>query len=322
MQYLEQLLSPIITSQSSLGKDTVDEEEKLLMQQIMEQKINVLEKRIIPSEANLVRQEIMESWIRCFEHGLDPFHYNYPSMMEQGAFQERLKEKAFFLETAEPYMCQFEKMLSDMSCYLFLSDERGVILRTANTLGENRFWLKPGAIWAEETTGTCSHVMSLILKSPIQVCGPEHFSQIFKKITCSTAPVFDSCGNLEGTLTISSPYLHSQSSHSLGLVVTIASAIQKEFQLAEKKALLNIALSAANEAVLVVSQNGQIVTANRMAKSFFRDDLEEMTLTDVIGEQPLVKTVIETGQAVLNADIIISKGAASVSLGFDSAGCR
>ncbi len=307
MLYLEQLLSPFITSQSNPGKDVL-EEQKQLMQRIREQKLSVSEKGCVPDDASLVRPEIMESWMRCFEYGLDPFHYNFPAVMDPDEFQDRLKEKAFFLEAAEPYMCQFDKMLSDMGCYLFLSDERGIILRTANTLGENRFWLTPGAIWSEETIGTCSHGMSIWLKSPIQVCGPEHFSQIFKNISCSTAPVFDTCGNMEGTLSISSSYLHGQSSHSLGLVVTIASAIQKEFQLAEKKNLLSIALSATHDAVFVVSGAGEIVTVNTVARNLFRNDLEGLNISDIVGDQPLIKTVIDSGREILNADVIIARG--------------
>ena len=308
MSDLEGHLSPINANQMSPDPTQYIDHGKSLVQQIRAQKIGVMEKTLLPSEANLVRPEIMDSWMRSFENGLDPFHYNYPSMMEKSAFLQLLKEKAFFLEAAEPYMCQFEKMLSDMGCYLFLSDENGVILRTANTLGQNKFWLTPGAIWSEETTGTCSHAMSILLKSPIQVCGPEHFSQIFKNVSCSTAPVFNACGTLEGTLTISSAYLHSQSSQSLGLVMTIASAIQKEFQLSEKKALLSCALAAANDVVIVIQQSGIIVAANAHAKNLLDEDLEGKQIAEIIGDQPLIERVLKTGIPVLNSDVIITRG--------------
>ena len=150
--------------------------------------------------------------------------------------------------------------------------------------------------------------MSLYLKSPIQVFGPEHFSQIFKHISCSTAPVYDNCDNLIGTLSISSAYLHSQSSHTLGLVVAIANAIQKDFQLSEKKALLNVALSANNEAVIVVNRSGIIITANSLAKIFFQEGLERQEIEKILGEQPLIKTVIETGKGIPNATVIITRG--------------
>ena len=310
IQPLEQLLSPIITNFKNISTETMNENDITLMNKIKQQKIDVLEKRILPHHANLVRPEIVSSWIRSFENGLDPYSYNYPTIMDEASLKERLQEKEFFIQAADPYIHLLENMLSEVECYIFLSDEYGVILRIVQALGRNIFQLVPGSIWTEETTGTCSHGMSILLKSPIQLCGPEHFCHIFENISCSSAPVFDANGNLEGTLTIASPDLHRQNSHSLGLVVTMARAIQKEFQLSVKTGLLNVAFETTNDGVIVIDNNGIITMASTVAQRIFKSlgkDLLGLQIEDIIGTQPLIKSVIETGNPRLNTDIQINK---------------
>jgi transcriptional regulator of acetoin/glycerol metabolism len=310
MQPLEHFLSPIVTNTKKLSTETINQNDITLMHKIKEQKMAVLEKRTPPSNSDLIRPEIIASWVRSAKNGLDPYKYKYPPLMEKHAFEQRLKEKAFFIQAAEPYIRQLEAMLSDVECYIVLSDQEGVILRIGQALDENRFHLAPGAIWSEETTGTCSHGMCILLKSPIQLCGPEHFSQIFERISCSSAPVFDLNGSLEGTLTITNPNLHSQNSHSLGLVVTMASAIQKDFQLSIKNELLNTALAAANDAVIIIDEYGRITVANTVAHDIFDSSGEQLVGThieDILGEQPLIKSALETRKPLFDTEIQIKK---------------
>jgi len=220
------------------------------MEKIRKQKLDLLQQRISPDQVNLVRPEIVASWIRSNEYGLDPFNYNQHNMMDEDDFTALLREKDFFIKAAEPYLYQLESM--DNNYLIFLTDETGVILRLLcgnhQVLAQvkEKFQLTPGAVWTEATVGTCSHVMSLILRRPIQLCGPELYLEtcsyvmglllsnpdpltiadpdaiILNQTACSSAPVFDAVGNLAGSLTIISPYLHHQNVHSLGLTVSTA----------------------------------------------------------------------------------------------------
>jgi Transcriptional activator of acetoin/glycerol metabolism len=310
MQPLDQSLSPLITNIKNLSTETDIENFNRVMRAIRQQKLDVLEKRISPSDADMIRPEILDSWIRSAKNGLDPYHYNYPPIMEKHAFEQRLKEKEFFIKVAEPYIQQLEDMLSGIEGYIILSDQEGVILRILKALDDNRFHLAPGSIWNEETTGTCSHGMCILLKKPIQLCGPEHFSQIFQHVACSSAPVFDINGNLEGTLTISNPNLHSQNPHSLGLVVTMAAAIQKDYQLSVNSELLHTTLAAANDAVLITNAKGIITVANSVAHEIFDSFGEELVgahIEDILGNQPAIQTALETGQALLGTEIQVKK---------------
>jgi len=307
---LEQLLSPIINNLHHISAQTINENDKNLIENIKKQKINLLKKRITPSQVNTVRPEIVESWERSWENGLDFLLYKDPPVMDAFSFEKRLKEKDFFIQAANPYIFQLEDMLSNIESYIFLSDENGVILRVVQALGKNRYRLIPGTIWNEQTIGTCAHEMSIRLKSPIQLCGPEHFCRIFSNISCSSAPVFDVNGNLEGTLTIASPYLHCQNSYSLALVVMMADAIQKEFQLLVKKELLKIAFTTTSDAVIVINKFGVITETNAVAQEIFKSvnaSLVGSRIDDVLEDAVFVKSILHAEKPIIQANIKIKK---------------
>jgi transcriptional regulator of acetoin/glycerol metabolism len=308
MPSLEESLSPVVASSKSGKAQVLYENDCLLMDKIKQQKMDLLAGKITPAQVDSVRPEIVQSWLKSSKKGHDPLRYKCPPIINSDAFEDLLKEKDFFLQAADPYIRQLESMLTHMQSFLFLSDEKGIILRVGQALGKNKFQLVPGTMWSEETTGTCAHDLCIQLKRPIQLCGSEHFSEIFKNISCSSAPVFDEKGHLEGTLTITSPYLNSQNSHSLGLVVTMTRAIEKEFQLSVKNNLFDTIFSKVNEAMIVFDNCGVVININAAGRKIF----------DALGKKPMGKQVEElfddlsflrtslaSGEAALNKEISI-----------------
>jgi len=200
----------------------LNQQDLILMEKIKQQKLDVIHQRISSSQVDLVRLEVVESWIRSYNYGLDVFNYNYGPVLEETALEELLRKKDLLLNAADPYIRQLETMLSNSECIILLTDEQGVMLRVIEGGKElleqqnKRFRLVPGSIWTEETIGTCAHGISLITKTPMQICGSEHYCEKYEQISCSSAPIFDSNGNLAGTLCIVSPSFHHQTSHSLG----------------------------------------------------------------------------------------------------------
>lgn len=306
MEPLKDSLSPFTTN---FG-DAINANTALIMDKIKKQKMDVLEKRIDPSSATLVRPEIVASWLKSYENGLDPSNFKYPPVLDKESFDKRLKAKERFIQAAKPYIQQLEYLLSSVESYILLSDEDGVILCIVDSLGENKYHLVPGSVWNDETTGTCSHGMCIQLKRPIQLCGAEHFSKIFSSISCSSAPVYDVNGNLEGTLSIVSPYLQSQSSHSLAFVITMALAIQKDFQLYDKNELFETTFASTTDAMIVLDNKGIILSANTVANAMFEPtgkDLVGSDIEEILGPQPFLETLIKKREPILNLDIQVKK---------------
>ncbi|SDE98228.1 sigma-54-dependent Fis family transcriptional regulator [Sporomusa acidovorans] len=307
MQPLEHLLSPIINNLNNASNQL--EDERILIEKIKRQKMDMIQKKITPFQVDLVRPEIAESWKRSSENGLDPLVYNDPPLMDALSFEQRLKEKDYLIQAAAPYVSKLENMLSHIEAYIFLSDENGLILRVAQALDNNRFRLTPGTIWTEETIGTCAHELCIRLNSPIQLCGPEHFCRIFNNISSSSAPIFDVDGNLEGTLTIASPKFHRHDSYSLGLAVIMAETIQKEFQLSANRELLQSALTATEDAMIMIKA-GVVIKANKAACQIFKNleqDLIGSQIGDVFEDIPLLESVLGTREPHINTHIKIKR---------------
>ncbi len=330
---LEQMLSPI---RDNIITQNPNNNEIVLMERIKKQKTDVLNQRISPAQVDLVRPEIVASWIRSYNYGLDPFTYNHCHIIDEYAFEELLREKDFFIKAADPYIHQLQTM--DSNYLIFLTDEKGIILRvvTGNQKVleqvKERFQLSPGAVWTEESVGTCSHVLSLLTGRPIQLCGPELYLETcsyvlglllgsadqfntpeinalsLNQTACSSAPIFDAYGNLAGSLTIISPYLHHQNAHSLGLTVSTAWAIQNQYQLSLNSELLSVTLEAADDAVITISSSGVITKANMIAQkllSSLGQELSGKPIKNVFGNQTLIKSVLETGRPIFNTEMKI-----------------
>jgi transcriptional regulator of acetoin/glycerol metabolism len=312
MQSLEKLISPVVDQRGNHDLRYLDEDELIMMNKIKRVKHEVISQKIQPSQIDFVRAEIVKSWIRSHEYGLNPDQYNYGPVLDKHHLKKQLEAKDTLIKTASPYIKELENILSQTNCIISLSDEQGVILQVAHGNFEaesNRFQLIPGAIWNEQVKGTCAHIMSLLLKSPIQICGSEHYFEEFEQTTSSSVPIFDASNNLQGTLTVGSPYLHCQNPHTLALVVSMAWAIQTDLQ---KKDLLNNTLHTSTEAILFLNKNGIITNANKAALQLFGDQAEKIVGYKI--RQPLIQPALATGKGMQEVDFPVEIGGTQFNL--------
>ncbi len=312
---LEHALSPMIRNRSILSQN-FEADDLELIKQIKQLKLDVINQRIDKKKMSLLRPEVVDSWIRSFNHGLNVFDYNYAPALDKDALHLRCQEKASLLESSEPFIHQLSTMLADSQCIILLSDEVGSMLRVLEGSKKledqnKRFKLVTGSIWNEETVGTCAHGISLIHGIPMQICGPEHYCEKYDDIFCSAAPIFDGNQNLAGTLSIVSPSYHQQNAHSLGLVVSMAWAIQKDFQLCFNKELLHVTMDSADKGVLTINKAGIITQANNMAQSFFNNLLEHdligMPYQTVFGHLSFIDSVLNDGKAVFDTEFLLER---------------
>jgi transcriptional regulator of acetoin/glycerol metabolism len=258
MRPVEQLLSPM--TRNRLDVQTLDKNDLILMEKIRQQKDAMVRQRLHVQEMDIVRPDVLESWRRCYDYGLDYNVYNYGPVLDKLTLQEKMHQKDLLLKAADPYICQLEAMLSD--AIILLSDEEGAMLRVieGNEMlrkQNERFNLVPGSVWNESTVGTCAHCISLIQGTPMQICGPEHYFEKYEEISCSSAPIFDINYNLAGSLCVVTSSFSKQSSQSLGLVVSMAWAVQNQFQIALHNDLFNLTLQKTDSALMAINKSGR-----------------------------------------------------------------
>jgi transcriptional regulator with PAS, ATPase and Fis domain len=300
-------------TRNRLDVQTLDKNDLILMEKIRQQKDAMVRQRLHVQEMDIVRPDVLESWRRCYDYGLDYNVYNYGPVLDKLTLQEKMHQKDLLLKAADPYICQLEAMLSD--AIILLSDEEGAMLRVieGNELlrkQNERFNLVPGSIWNESTVGTCAHCISLIQGTPMQICGPEHYFEKYEEISCSSAPIFDINYNLAGSLCVVTSSFSKQSSQSLGLVVSMAWAVQNQFQIALHNDLFNLTLQKTDSALMAINKSGIITKANLVAQQMFVEisqDLIGTHVDQILGEQPLIKSVLESGKPIEDAEIEIDR---------------
>ncbi len=319
---LEHALSPMIRNRGILT-NTFEPDDIDLINKIKTLKLDVINKRIDKQQISLIRSEVIDSWIRSFDYGLSAFEYNYSPTLDEKTLQQRCLEKTILLDSSEPFILQLASMLADSECIILLSDEQGCMLRVleGNKKLEDqnkRFKLVPGSVWNETTVGTCAHAISLIHEIPMQICGPEHYCEKYDNIFCSAAPIFDGNQNLTGTLSIVSPSYQHQSAHSLGLVVSMAWAIQRDIQLLFNKELLDVAMNSTDTGVLMINRSGIITQANAIARNFFEKLLDHemigMPYKTILGQQSAVESVLSRGKSVFDGEIRLERWDQSIHL--------
>ena len=232
--------------------------------------------------------EIERSWHRCRTLGLScerhPSHEEGlvdPSRLTVS--REQLEE---WLRYARPV---FEGIFGDLQAgrsILVLADSEGVIVETA---GDPRFLaraqrvhLARGAIWNEGVRGTNAVGTAIAEGAPVEVLGPEHYLSCNEFLACTAAPLFDGTGRLVAVLDVSCDW-HDHHPHTRALVSTAVRLIENHAIVARHRGLrIHLhrdphALGGfVDDAIVCVSEEGQVVAANSAARRLFSLQQEEI----------------------------------------------
>lgn len=224
-----------------------------------------------------VRPQITESWQRCARGGVNPHNPTAHRSLDAPTLSKVLKEKEQLINIAKPFMANLYKFVKGSGFVVVLTDENGYIMELfgdedmlQNPLTKNFF---RGASWHEQEAGTNAIGTALFIKEPIQVSGAEHYCQQHHCLTCSSAPIFDSNGQVIGVLDMSGGS-HASHLHTLGMVAAAAEAIMAQLSICRKNyelALVNSRLTnffnTVSDGVIIVDKNDDVVELNPAAKA-------------------------------------------------------
>lgn len=272
-----------------------------------------------PRRMDVVRPEIAESWVRSKDYGINPWAQKVGSTLGAEAFNRLLDEKRHFLEVALPFVKQLSQLVFFSGHIIVLVDERGTILSLMgdpDTMSYCReINLMPGAQWSEEAAGTISSGLCAHLGIPMQAVGAEHYSVALHATTCSSAPVFDPGGQLLGVLSVASLRADLYHPHTLGMVASIAWAIQNQLRERERSrevqkvnCMLSAILASTSEAILTVSAEGCIVQANSQAQEILSRPAQEVigsNFESVMGKHPVLMEALAKGQSLTEAEVLL-----------------
>jgi transcriptional regulator with PAS, ATPase and Fis domain len=161
-----------------------------------------------------------------------------------------------------------------------LFDARGYLLEIMMTeeyleASRRRHWTL-GALWDEATAGNNAVGTVVTLRNPLRIFGPQHYNRSYHRDTVASAPIYDPEGTFLGGITITGFY-YATTSHTLGMTVAAAKAIENQLQI--QKALREAQIASAYqktvmafipEALIAIDNQGRISLLNENARILLR----------------------------------------------------
>ncbi len=268
-----------------------------------------------------VRELIRESWERCARMKVDPFVLGARRILTAAELEARKQRRKNFLEIGTPHVRTLYGLVRDSGFTLFLTDEEGVILLLEGDPKElerqQRINLVEGAVWTESETGTNAVGTAIATAKPIQIVGGEHYCSSQHEITCSAAPIFGPGDEFIGILNMSaaSKKVHS---HTLGMVVAAAKAIENELRI--KRALealiaannlMETTLVAVPEGIVTLDKHGNVGHLNPRAAQLLgvaEGEVIGRHINVVFNCMPPLSQIIEKGAVMENVQVAFERG--------------
>jgi sigma-54 dependent transcriptional regulator, acetoin dehydrogenase operon transcriptional activator AcoR len=226
-------------------------------------------------------QVIRDSWLRCVQqHRLDPTRMQEAVILPQARLREHQDQMEVLLQIARHGLESLYSKVAGLGYVVLLTDARGV---TVDFLGDLVFdpslrkaGLYLGADWSEHHAGTCGVGTCISTGQALTVHLDDHFDATHIPLTCTTAPVYDSAGQLSAVLDISqlSSQQPKESQHlALQLVKMYAHDIENAAFLHRHRHDWVLRLSQAPQFLdvqpdylLALDANGRVVGHNRRAQ--------------------------------------------------------
>lgn len=265
-----------------------------------------------------MRECIEASHARCREKGFRPENVFSTRVLEGDELTQRLERNTKMINAAAPFLRQLYDFVKGSEFFVILNDGDGCIL---NVFGDEKiqseaYKLKmiPGAYMDEDNIGT--NAMSMVLSEgiPVQVSGKEHFINAYHKWTCSAAPIKDADGRIIGIIDLTG-FSKNVHSHTLGMVVAAANAIERMLEVSNVNSRLAISMNqietvfnSISSGILTSDLVGNIKTINKhiiKMLGYSEFEIKTMNICNLIEGWNEIVDILKSGKTYTDKDINI-----------------
>jgi transcriptional regulator of acetoin/glycerol metabolism len=267
----------------------------------------------------ILKQEIAASHERCRRYGVNPQDRCNPNQkrLTPEKLQERLEQNRDFLDIATNQIEELYQFVAGAGFAVNIADKEGYIL---HIIGDEPILEKlsngnccPGYRWTEKDVGTSVLSLALERKIPVQINDDEHFCQRGHGHTCSASPVFGMSNELIGVISMSgdAERVHP---HTLGMVITAASAIENQLRIQKTSQELRLQnnymqaiIDSIDSGVLAIDKNGTINKINNQGKKILQWEkpLEGISLPEVFGNQFGINAMMQPEFEFIDREVFI-----------------
>ncbi|WZL71712.1 sigma-54-dependent Fis family transcriptional regulator [Clostridiaceae bacterium 35-E11] len=255
---------------------------------------------------------------RCEQMGIDMSRVYSTKILNGEQLQRKLEQKKELIITAEPFLNQLYNFVKGSGFFAILTDEEGCILTLIGDedILSEAFSLKmiPGAYMDEKSIGTNAMGTTLYEGRAVQISGEEHFVKVYHRWTCSGAPIRDEKGKIVGSIDLTG-YSELVHSHTLGMVVAAANAIEKMMQVNKysgvvktSKLYTQMIIDSIPTGILTSDINGNLKVINQYVVKMFgyqENEMKQMKIWDLFEGWEKVKNILREKRSFLDEDVFV-----------------
>ncbi len=225
-----------------------------------------------------VSADIADSWARSIAFGLDPLSEPREAVIAYQDVRHIRREKAELMGFVRPELELLSTQIAGTNFMAAFASADGVIL---DAIMDNEFAesscakaVRVGSVWSEQLRGTNALGLALQTGRAASVTGGEHFFRSHSGVSCVSAPIFGSRGEILGLLDASSE-IAARQVHTKALVYLAANNIENRLfvETHRDQHILQFHpraeyLTTQSVAMLAVGEDGTVAGANRRALDF------------------------------------------------------
>ncbi|MBP2649234.1 MAG: modulated sigma54 specific transcriptional regulator, Fis family [Firmicutes bacterium] len=266
-------------------------------QEIEDSKLKFIQDNVDPRRCNFIDHEVAESWIRSQEMGVNPYTKTIDQRLDGDNVAKIIRSNQHLVDITQELFesLQLNNFERATSITLYLFEKNGILLWYQGEI--LRFAPEcdslTGLVWSEKTVGTCAHILSMQLKRPVHLLGPEHYCLSFENSSASAAPILDDKGDIVAILVLGQHLNNiplecfltlSSDSYVLGLTTALAAAIESKLRLNQSYDYLAVVnnrlkstdytltamLGTIDEGIVIIDKVGKIVLLNTEGRKILR----------------------------------------------------
>ncbi|PHQ70639.1 MAG: transcriptional regulator [Paracoccus sp.] len=220
------------------------------------------------------------SWRRCVEiYGMDPTRRDPAHIVTDAEFRTHREQADWMIGAARSCLQNLFRQVAGQNYVLLLTDAKGVCV---DFFGDDLFLddlrgagLYLGSNWSEDLAGTCGVGACIVTGEPVTVHQDDHFGNAHTDLSCTSAPIYDSLGQLAAVLDISllrSPSPKSSQNLAMSLVMAAARRVEMANLMAASRREWVLRFSSSPEfldvdpeAAVALDGSGKVIGATRAA---------------------------------------------------------
>ncbi|MCA0043458.1 sigma-54-dependent Fis family transcriptional regulator [Celeribacter litoreus] len=236
--------------------------------------------RVLEGRATGRDSYVDASWRRCVElYGMDPTRNEPAHIVTESEFRAHREQADWMIGAARSSLQSLFRQVAGQNYVLLLTDAKGVCV---DFFGDELFvdelrgaGLYLGSNWSEDIAGTCGVGACIVTGEPVTVHQDDHFGNAHTALSCTSAPIYDSLGQLAAVLDISllrSPGPKSSQNLAMSLATASARRVEMANLMATSRREWVLRLSSSPEfldvdpeAAISLDGSGRVIGATRAA---------------------------------------------------------